>query len=446
MTNIPRISTSAAFSGFFQHGYNFIRKTCQAQQLKIFSAQFQREEVLCFYGSDAAALFYDAQKFEWRNALPKRFRQTSIGDGGVRAPDGAAHGQRIEMLMSLVTTERIYALTSFVANCWQQCSNRWQQLPAVILQDQAREVLCRAACMWAGVPLREEEVRQRAADFCAMTDALGALGSRHHSGEKARKRTEAWIMDIVANQRRQGGAPAYSALHAIASFRNAGGQMLDGREAAVDLINLILPIIAISTFIAFAALALHQCPDSAERIQDGDTYYTECFIQEVRRFYPFTPFIGARVREEFMWKGYTFPQGTLVLLDIYGTNHDADRWHHPDQFMPERFYRWEGDRYAYIPYGGGSPLLDHRREGEALTSEVLKTSICHLTRHISYNVPPQDLTVDLTRIPAAPKSGVVIENVAIRGNAATPELVGHSRSTILAYNYEVNRAGAVRQR
>ncbi|WP_026065160.1 hypothetical protein [Amphibacillus jilinensis] len=33
-----------------------------------------------------------------------------------------------------------------------------------------------------------------------------------------------------------------------------------------------------------------------------------------------------RIKPDFVWKGYEFKEGTLTLLDFYGTNHDPNIW------------------------------------------------------------------------------------------------------------------------
>jgi Cytochrome P450 len=72
-------------------------------------------------------------------------------------------------------------------------------------------------------------------------------------------------------------------------------------------------------------------------------------MQEVRRFYPFAPFLGARVRAPFDWRGHHFEPGTLVLLDVYGTHHDPHIWAAPEEFQPERFVGWSGDSFGFMP-------------------------------------------------------------------------------------------------
>ncbi|SIE95158.1 Fatty-acid peroxygenase [Mycobacteroides abscessus subsp. abscessus] len=74
------------------------------------------------------------------------------------------------------------------------------------------------------------------------------------------------------------------------------------------------------------------------------------FVQEVRRFYPFGPFLGAIVRKDFIWNEAEFKEGMLVLLDIYGTNHDPLLWEEPYEFRPERFGNWDGSLFDLIPH------------------------------------------------------------------------------------------------
>ena len=134
-------------------------------------------------------------------------------------------------------------------------------------------------------------------------------------------------------------------------------------------------------------------------------------MQEVRRLYPFFPFAAAKVKKEFEWNGYLFPEGRKVLLDLYGTNHDERIWNEPDKFYPERFIDWSGDPFTFIPQGGGDHYQNHRCAGEWITIEIMKSAVNFLVREIKYDVPVQDLSIKLSQMPAIPKSRFVINNV-----------------------------------
>ncbi|MBS7695273.1 cytochrome P450, partial [Vibrio cholerae] len=93
--------------------------------------------------------------------------------------------------------------------------------------------------------------------------------------------------------------------------------ILDMEMVAIELINGLRPIVAIATFITFSALAFHEYKEQREKLRTADDRHFDMFVHEVRRYYPFGPFLGARVRTNFMWKNQEFKEGTLVLLDIY---------------------------------------------------------------------------------------------------------------------------------
>ncbi|MGL5794770.1 MAG: cytochrome P450 [Waterburya sp.] len=190
--------------------------------------------------------------------------------------------------------------------------------------------------------------------------------------------------------------------------------MLDKHTAAVELINILRPTVAIARYITFAALALHEHPECRQKLQNSeDDEYCEWFVQEVRRFYPFFPFAAAIVRQDFDWHGYHFAQGTKVLLDLYGTNHDPQLWENPEVFHPERFRTWNESQFNLIPQGEGDYYNNHRCPGEWITIKVLQVTLDFFTRSLQYEVPKQNLDISLSKMPTVPKSGFIISNVKL---------------------------------
>ena len=100
-----------------------------------------------------------------------------------------------------------------------------------------------------------------------------------------------------------------------------------------------------------------------------------------------------------------------MLLDLFGTDHDARTWDEPEAFRPERFRDWDESPFGFIPQGGGDHATNHRCAGEWVTIALMEQAVGVLARRIRYDVPPQDLTIDERRLPALPKSRVLIENV-----------------------------------
>lgn len=244
-----------------------------------------------------------------------------------------------------------------------------------------------------------------------MVYAFGAVGPRHWKGRAARTRAEKWMKGIIDDVRAYRIHPdKESALYEMAFHKDLYDRPLTPEMAAIELINVIRPIVAISTFIAFAALALHMWPDNKQKLL-SDSAFFEPFAQEVRRFYPFGPFVGARVKKNFSWKAYEFKMGTLVLLDLYGTNHDVKLWNHPNEFRPERFLERKGSLYDFIPQGGGDSRTGHRCPGEGITVKAIEASLRFILHTVDYNVPKQDLSYSLAKMPTLPSSGFIMSNI-----------------------------------
>jgi fatty-acid peroxygenase len=296
----------------------------------------------------------------------------------------------------------------------------------VVLYGELHELLTRAVCTWAGVPLAEPIVQERTRQLTALFDGAGAVGPRHWRSRLARQQSERWLADLVQRIRAgQYKPPYWSAAHRIACHRELDGEQLTPQDAAVELLNVLLPTVAVSVYIVFAAHALHCYPRCRSRLEAGDARYAQHFVQEVRRFYPFFPAVPARVRKDFDWRGCRFQAGRRAILDLHGINHDPRLWEAPHEFQPERFEQWDGDQYEFVPQGGGAHPIHHRCPGEWITVALMRTALSFLTQQIDYAVPSQDLAIDCARLPALPRSRFVIADVRLRSIA--PAVNGERR-------------------
>lgn len=395
-----------------REGYLFIKNRVDRYQSDLFETRLLGQKAICMSGEEAAKIFYDPERMKRNGALPKRLLKTLFGVDAIQTMDGDAHTHRKLLFMSLMTPPHQKRLAELAMDQWLAALSKWEGAEKVEIFEEAKNVLCKIACQWAGVPLEESEVKERADDFSAMVDAFGAVGPRHWKGRRARPRAEEWIRDIIENVRAgKTEAEKGTALYEMAFHTEMDGSRLDTQMAAVELINVLRPIVAISTFITFSALALHNHPEYKEKLKSGNGDDLEMFVQEVRRFYPFGPFLGAQARKDFVWNQCEFKEGMLVLLDLYGTNHDARLWEDPNEFRPERFKDRKDQLFDLIPQGGGDPAKGHRCPGEGITIEVMKVTLDFLINHIEYEVPEQDLSYSLVRMPSLPESGFVMSRI-----------------------------------
>ena len=414
MAPTPRDRLPDSTVALLRDGYEFIPKRAKRYDADVFRTRIMLRNTFCVTGVDAARIFYDADRFQRHGAAPGRLKKTLFGRGGVQALDGEEHRCRKHMFMALMTAEARADLRGRFERELHEAVSQWEDQDRVVLFHAVQPLLFRAVCGWSGVPIRDSEVKDRTQDMAAMIDSSGAVGPRHWRGRLARKRAEAWVSGLV-EQVRAGelDAPRGRTLHTMATHTDPQGERLDARVAAVEVINILRPVVAISRYIVFLAHALHHHPKEAGGLREApvDEPAIERFVQEVRRLYPFFTLVAAIAREDFDWQGHRFPEGARVLLDIYGTNRDPRVWDDPDTFWPDRFLDRDIDPFELIPQGGSNHELDHRCAGEWITIDLMKVALRFLVHEIRYDVPEQDLDIDLSRIPAIPESRMIIEKV-----------------------------------
>jgi fatty-acid peroxygenase len=367
---------------------------------------------ICMCGEDAAQLFY-SDHFERRDAAPGRIEKTLFGRGGIQGLDGRAHLHRKAMYLSLMNASAMTRLRELYVRELYSAALEWAERKSVTLYPEFQAVLTRVACAWAGVPLDHLDTQKRRRQLVAMFDAAGRIGLPHLFSRGARQFAESWISDVIGDIRSRLWSPGVDTPAAmIASMRDETGELLPAHVAAVELLSILRPMVAISVFNTFVAHALQLHPPLRRRLRE-DEEFLEPFVQEVRRFYPFFPAVVARVRESFVSSGFEFPEGTRTLLDLYGTNHDPSLWEAPNEFRPVRFIGADPNPYRFIPQGGGDPHFTHRCPGENPTVEIMRETTRFLLRSIRYEVPRQDLRIDFGRLPAMVRSRFLIREVRV---------------------------------
>ncbi|TBU28072.1 cytochrome P450 [Dichomitus squalens] len=77
--------------------------------------------------------------------------------------------------------------------------------------------------------------------------------------------------------------------------------------------------------------------------------YIDCVIQEIHRFNPAIPLVTHANSEEDEYLGYRIPKKTWIMANVWAMLHDANDYHDPEEFNPDRF----------LP-GGTGPARDPR--------------------------------------------------------------------------------------
>ncbi|MCD1143936.1 cytochrome P450 [Kocuria sp. LUK] len=373
-------------------------------------------------GAEAVRFFYDGTLLRREGAVPLAVRLPLFGRGAVHGLDDGPHHRRKELFLRATEPRRRAGLVAAADAGWARAVAAGGPLD---VHATAVRVHGRAVQRWAGIELPEAELDRRAAGLAQVVDGFGVPGPAWVQALRARRESESWALELIGRTRldavRAGRAPdELSVLELVAGHRGEDGQLLPGHTAAVELLNLLRPTVAVSWFAAFAALALHEHPGWARRLREeaagratavGGPEAT-AFAHEVRRLFPFVPLLAARARRPLEWGGHRLEAGQRVVLDVHGTNTDPWEWERAGEFDPARFLgTGAGAAANLVPQGGGDVAAGHRCPGEDVTVAVLAVAAAHLASR-DWRTDPAGLRYDLHRMPTRPQGGPVLEPLA----------------------------------
>src|SRR5699024_1167612 len=146
----------------------------------------------------------------------------------------------------------------------------------------------RAICRWTGVPTDGVDMDKLSEQLGNLYEAAEKIGMKHFKGVFSRNKTEKWLIDIIkAIREGRHITEEHTPLYKIATHRDVNGKWLDEKVAAVEVLNLLRPTVAISVYVALSALALHEFPEAKENLSGADAEVYKRFVQETRRYYPF---------------------------------------------------------------------------------------------------------------------------------------------------------------
>ena len=402
-----------------REGYNYIPNRNKVYQSDAFETTLLGKKVVAMGGEEAGRLFYDESKIKRGGAAPKFATATLLGEDGVQTLDDEEHRNRKKFFMDLMTDERIHDWGLILKKELLKGGKTWMRKPSIVFYEESKKALTRAVCEWAGVPLPEEDVEKRTKQLANLFENVAEPNHNFAKGVVSRKTGTKWVEGLIEQVRNGELHPdKETALYQIATHQNLDGSLIDFHPAATDLLSVLRPTVAISIYMNFVALTLHQFPEMKEQLRkesiDGDYY--ENFVQEVRRYYPFFPFNAGMARKDFLWNGYAFEKDTMIVFDYYGTSHDERLWENPETFNPDRFEDWEVSptdqvQFKLVAQGGGDYLNGHRCPGEWNVVEAMKVTAEFLVNDIEYDIPEQDLGYSMVDMPTTPKSGIIMENI-----------------------------------
>jgi fatty-acid peroxygenase len=328
-----------------------------------------------------------------------------FGRGAVHGLEGAGHRERKQMYLDVVDRESVDRLAGQVAGRLETAMAGWDGRGSVRLFDELVEVYGAAVIDWAGIGIDDTEAREVSHDLAALVDGFGVRGTSYPRGYAARFRANRWAREHIRRARRGSPAVDGSILDRVAANRS-----LSDSVAAVELLNILRPTVAVAYFGAFSAHALDLHPQWRGRLAAGEPPVLRAFAHELRRCYPFVPLLTARLVKDYAWNDRLFRRRDFMVLDVIGTNQDPGHWPDPTSFDPDRFIGREPNAHEYVPQGGGDPAHGHRCPGEPLAVGILETTVRELAR-TDFELATASRTVPMRRIPSLPPGGVELRGI-----------------------------------
>lgn len=130
-----------------KEGYLFIKNRTERYNSDLFQARLLGKNFICMTGAEAAKVFYDTDRFQRQNALPKRVQKSLFGVNAIQGMDGSAHIHRKMLFLSLMTPPHQKRLAELMTEEWKAAVTRWEKADEVVLFEEAKEILCNETLM-----------------------------------------------------------------------------------------------------------------------------------------------------------------------------------------------------------------------------------------------------------------------------------------------------------
>jgi fatty-acid peroxygenase len=398
-----------------RHGYLFTAALDEPERRRLHETDavtipFLGRRTLLVSGDAGVRLFYDETQIMRHRAVPAPIATSLFGPGAIHGMDDVPHRHRKRLFLEALRQEELDRLTVIARRRWRRELDQWRAAGAGEVYAAAVVAFGSSIIEWAGIDESESAKAEHARWLADIVDGFGVIGPAYVKAALARRRCDRWAARLISQARTDGSAPAGSWLDQVASFVDENGRPLPERTAAVELLNILRPTVAVSWLAAFAALALQEHPDWRARLRSTEAAeqqaLADAFAHEVRRYYPFVPVLAGRARQDIEFAGQRLARGQRVLLDVYGTNHGAE-WEDPWSFDPGRFLDVDPcDVTHFIPQGGGPRETGHRCPGEGVSNALVAVAASELAGLTPIELPVQDLEYSMRRMPTRPRSGV----------------------------------------
>src|SRR5699024_428899 len=139
---------------------------------------------------------------------------------------------------------------------WHHSLDRLRGSGRVVLHNLSQVVLTRTAVRWAGIPLQAADLPRLTTELSLMFTQVARFGPANWYAQWRRRGTERWCAEWIRQVREGQLSPAPgTAVEVLAHHRDERDRELSEEVAAVELLNILRPIAAVTLFFEIAAAA-----------------------------------------------------------------------------------------------------------------------------------------------------------------------------------------------
>ncbi len=421
-SGLPLVGETLAFA---KNPFQFIEERL-AKHGPVFRTRVLGRNTAVIAGPEAAGRFIDTRTVARAGSMPPHVQELFAGRS-LPLLDGDVHRIRKSIVNQAFTRPAITSYLPPMQASIERAFDAWTASGEIRWLDALKQLAIEVICSnFIGLePGAEMDALRR--DYGDVTGGFATLpinlpGTRYRKALQARDRIIAFLRKSVRERR---AAPTADGLSRIIA-----GAALPGSDVSDDDIALELHHIVIAGFIVFGELAamiaqLTQHPDIRARLAAEvaalspsgaitlETLmkmpYLLQVVNETKRLTPIIPGVFGIAKDGFEVDGVSVPAGWMLIWTIYPTHVTHGVYSNAAVFDPDRFSaeRAEEQRHehAFVPQGAGA-MTGHRCPGLDYATWFMEVFAVVLLRNYTWELPPQDFTLDYSKTPPEPKEGL----------------------------------------
>lgn len=411
---------------FISDMFGFIRSRTQRYG-PVFRSNILGHPTAFISGPEVTDQWLDERKIQRAESFPAPVRRLFGGPGILPLMDGAEHRQRKELLMAAFSREALASYLPGLQGIIESALARWAGGGERPLLPELKLLAVEGICGNVLGMEKGPELERLVADYGVLFKGFTGLpvdlpGFSFHAALQARDRI---LTQLAGQVRRHQAAKFDDGLARVLAARTADGKGMVSEHATKEMHHVVLAGVIVFAELGAMMLELSRHPGVREKLvaevkaaapagqvtaaQLRQMSYLEQVVMEVKRTCPNVPVSFGRAKVPIHIGEATIPAGWNVMMAVGENNRNAI-FTEPEAFDPDRFGEPRAEQrrhpHAFAPQGAGSVLGGHKCAGYDYSTVFMQLFTVLLVRGYTWDVPPQDFSMNRALVPPELKSGL----------------------------------------